>query len=191
MNADLEQGLKAYFVARFVAADVDIGEGEHQVTIKGATVEGGLVSFHANTDDDTLPPSTSWVVVGVGTVKRIAHGLHTVPVLISVSTPHDVAGFTVEHHRELVKQVRACFPDMPMLYSAVANAAPEDLAAAEAARDAGLACLALLAEKLLERASVSLSTTSAWFMHAGQQSVAENRWRHLIEITLAVQELPA
>jgi hypothetical protein len=74
----------------------------------------------------------------------------------------------------------------------VANAStPEELATAEAARDAGLACLALLAEKLLESANVSLSTTSAWFMHAGQQSVAENRWRHLIEITLAVQELPA
>lgn len=191
MNADLEHGLKAYFVGRFTAADVVIGDGEHAVTVKAATVEDGLVSFHANTDEDTLPPSTSWVVAGVGTVKRIVHGLHTAPVLLSVSTPQGVEGFTVDHHRELVRLVRACFPDMPTLYSALANAEEEDEAAAQEAIEAGLECLEDLATALLASANVSLSTTSAWFMNATQQSISGNRWRAMIELTLAVQELPA
>lgn len=192
MNSAIEQGLRAYLEEKLEATEQTLGEEPEQITALAFELEedGPLTTLHCNIAGDSLPADKSWVIVGVKDASHLVGGLYTAQVAFAVGTPSKVDGFTDTHHRALVAAVRACFPDMQSLHAARAAATPEDIAATQEALEAGLADVALLAEKLQTSAAVTISATSPWFMQGSKDGVESksNRWQTFIELKLAVHE---
>lgn len=193
MNSALEQGLRAYLADKLSATEQTLGEEPAQFTALAFEFEedGPLTTLHCNIAEDTLPSDKGWVIVGVKDAPHLVGGLHTAQVAFAVSTPAKVSGYTATHHRAVVAAVRACFPDMQSLHAARAAAsAPEDIAATQDALDAALADVALLAAKLQASASVTISSTSPWFMQGSKDGVESksDRWQAFIDLKLAIRE---
>jgi hypothetical protein len=189
MNAALEQGLRAYIAEELEADDVVIGEGDEAITVLGAQVGSAHVSLHCNIAGDTMPRDRSLVIIAVPEAPRIVGTLHTASVMVSVSTPSDVAGITEADHRAIIAAVRALFPDMPSLYNARAQAStPEQVTLTQAALDAGLALVAACAAELVTSAAVTISDTSPWFADSMRDGVLkeQKRWESILALRMAV-----
>lgn len=188
MNASIEKALKAYLTAQLTAANVTIGDGTEAITVVAATISGKSVSLHTNVAKGVMPLDRSWIVIGVPDCPRVVGRLHQASVMIAICTPAEDSGITEDHHRAIVAAVRACFPDMPSLYNAVA--------AGEAGADAKLtAALAKVAAcgTALATEQLTISATSPWFMDGARDGVLRSegkqpRWEAIIPIQMAVQQ---
>ncbi|WP_009960135.1 hypothetical protein [Verrucomicrobium spinosum] len=187
MNSAIEQGLRAYLTEKFGAVDTLIGEGVGAVTLLACVIEGATVSLHCNVGKDVLPDSVPYVIVGIKDVQHRVGELYDGEVLIAVSTPDNVAGVSEVQHRAVVKALRQCWPDMQRLYADRARAvSAEDIAATQAALDAGLANTAAISAALEAAAGVS---TAGYFFQGVGESLGNNRWQAQIRIKLGLREV--